>query len=291
MFTTEIVKRKDTKFKISVYAPDNPKACILVLHGMAEHKRRYNSMLKYFQDNGIYGVIYDHRGHGTRANLGIGHFNSFNELIDDARAVYDMLPDDLPKFVLGHSMGSIILRMLLKYIDPDGAIIVGTGRKDHPTDALSGMFISRLVNRFPTRRSPIINMLGFLGYDNQFKGNTRNRWLSDNYANIYEYNNDPLSGNMMSNTALLETLNAVQECDKESYIETYSKNTRFLFISGKEDPFGHRGKDIEILKDKFTAANLDTTAVLYEGYRHEVLNEGARYDIYDLIIEWMKKSE
>src|SRR5699024_11829851 len=97
----------------------------------------------------------------------------------------------------------------------------------------------------------VMNTLGFLGYDEQFRGNTRNRWLSENYANIHEFNRDPLRGNLMSNTALKETLEASQIADRESYIDTYSKSAKYLFVSGKDDPFGHYGRDIEILKDKF----------------------------------------
>lgn len=291
MFTVQTVIREDTEFKVRVYAPENPKACILILHGMAEHKKRYHSMLQYFYDNDIYAVIYDHRGHGTRKKEKIGHFDSFSDLVEDAKAVFEMLPGDMPKYVLGHSMGSIVLRILLKYIEPTGAIIIGTGMKNQLTDSIGGKFISRVAHQFPVRRSPVINTLGFLGYDAHFKGNTRNRWLSENYANIHEYNRDPLSGNLMSNTALKETLEAIQIADRESFIDTYSKSAKYLFISGKEDPFGHYGRDIEILKDKFAATGLDVSAYLFEGYRHEVLNEGAKYDIYDLIIEWMINNE
>src|SRR5699024_4195026 len=90
---------------------------------------------------------------------------------------------------------------------------------------------------------------------------------------------------------LKETLEAIQIADRESYIDTYSKSAKYLFVSGKDDPFGHYGRDIEILKDKFAATGLDVSAYLFEGYRHEVLNEGAKYDIYDLIIEWMINNE
>src|SRR5699024_7607341 len=116
----------------------------------------------------------------------------------------------------------------LKYIQPTGAIIVGTGMKNQLTDSIGGKFISRVAHQFPVRRSPVINKLGFLGYDEHFRGNTRNRWLSENYANIHEFNRDPLSGNVMSNTPLKETLETVQSADRDSYIDTDNKSAKYL---------------------------------------------------------------
>lgn len=291
MFTTKKLKRKDTEFTVRIYEPEYYVGSLLILHGMSEHKRRYHNMLKYLKDNNIYGVIYDHRGHGSRQKTRMGHFDSFVELVEDAEAVFDLLPKDKPRFVLGHSMGSIVLRVLLKDIEPDGAIIVGTGTKDSTLDKIGSKLINSLTKVLPKRHSPLINKLGFMGYDERIKGNMRNRWLSSNYANIYEYNRDPLSGNMMSNSVFKETNNAMFLVDHSAYISTYPKNTRYLFLSGKDDAFSHYGKDIALLRDKFSSEGLDAEAILYEGYRHEVLNEGTRYEIYDTIIEWMKQDE
>ena len=78
--------------------------------------------------------------------------------------------------------------------------------------------------------------------------------------------------------------------NSEEIIKKYNKDTNFLLISGKDDPFSHQGKDIEKLDATLKAYGYNTKSVLYEGYRHEILNENIKNDVYRTILDWMDKS-
>jgi len=72
---TESFKIK-TKEKIGlhvdVYHPEeDPRAVLLVLHGMAEHKKRYAELAAYLADRGILVYIYDQRGCGKSQISGL----------------------------------------------------------------------------------------------------------------------------------------------------------------------------------------------------------------------------
>ncbi|MCX4317443.1 MAG: alpha/beta hydrolase, partial [Lachnospiraceae bacterium] len=113
---------------------DAPRASLLVLHGMAEHHKRYLGFAQTLADNGVDVYLYDHRGHGTDCKLEeLGHLASskgYRKLIDDARAVAGFIRQTKrsePYFIFGHSMGSLVTRCVLQKDDAfSGAMICGS---------------------------------------------------------------------------------------------------------------------------------------------------------------------
>ncbi|OFO50928.1 alpha/beta fold hydrolase [Nosocomiicoccus sp. HMSC059G07] len=283
----QLVYTRNEAIDVKVYEPENPKAAMLLLHGISEHSGRYDYLLNFFKEHDIYGVVYDHNGHGSRDNGNRGEIGSFETLVRDAKDVYDSLPEDLPKFVIGHSMGSIVLRLLLSTIQPAGAIIVGTGNRTSPMEMIETAFVNGVAKVLPDAKSLFINRLAFSGFDRQVEGTARNRWISKNYENVVNYNKDPLSGHPVSINTFKAVNNAIFAVNSEAVIGHYSKDTNFLLISGKDDPFSHNGRDVEVLDATLKAHGLHTKSVLYEGYRHEILNEDIKNDVYRMILEWM----
>ena len=43
---------------------ENPKGILQIVHGMAEHKNRYEDLMSFLAKNGYACVCHDHRGHG-----------------------------------------------------------------------------------------------------------------------------------------------------------------------------------------------------------------------------------
>ena len=104
---------------LAVFPAPKAKATIQMVHGMQEHKERYYPFIEYLNKNGYAVVISDMRGHGEDAPL-LGHIadnNGENILIDDQNMIYEYIKEnfrDLPVYLFGHSMGSIICRVLLQ---------------------------------------------------------------------------------------------------------------------------------------------------------------------------------
>lgn len=285
------MKNRGRTIAVTHYVPREPKASIQIFHGMADHKDRYKEFLTYLTLNDIHCVIHNHRGHGSdekKANL--GHFDSFDDLIDDAKVVYRSMPSDLPRFALGHSMGSIVLRRLLVEDLYDGAIIVGTGSKHTFKDAFSAKFLKILDKIAPKAKSSLINKLAFFGYDSNFKGSQKNRWLSAETSNVEAYNQDPHAGQKMSIKALSEILSNVRAVDSSRVLRQY-KNIPYLLIGGNDDPFSHFARDYEILRYRLKRLSDHVDLVIEPNARHEVLFEENRGAIFSKIVSWVNQHE
>ena len=100
-----------------------------VAHGMCEHKERYLPFLQEMADHGYLCIIHDHRGHGesVRQPEDLGYFYPdggtaiVSDLYQVTRWIREQYPE-LPLYLFGHSMGSLVVRCYLKrYPDvPDG---------------------------------------------------------------------------------------------------------------------------------------------------------------------------
>lgn len=68
------------------------------------------------------------------------------------------------------------------------------------------------------------------------------------------------------------------------------KDLPVAIFSGSEDPVGKYGKGTERLYEWYKSAGLtDLVLRLYEGGRHEILNEINRAEVYDDISAWIEK--
>jgi acylglycerol lipase len=91
--------------------PENAQAGLIIVHGIAEHGGRYRHVAESLAANDIACFVYDQRGHGT--NLGPrAHVKDFACFAKDLERVGESIRErfpDLPLFVWGHSMGSVVV--------------------------------------------------------------------------------------------------------------------------------------------------------------------------------------
>ena len=276
------------EIQATVFTPERPICAIQLLHGMAEHKERYTEMMTWLAMNDCMVVMHDHRGHGKGTGAP-GHFDDFNLLIDDARAVSTLIPGSLPKFILGHSMGSIVAGRLLEAGIYDGGIIVGTGNKDAITDRIASKLLGKIADAAPKARSKLINRLAFLGYDASFEGAQKNRWLSADGTHVRQYNEDPYCGFLMSNRALSEMLRHFRLSQKHGNLRKLDPRVPILLIGGKEDPLSSRGDDVRKRARRYRQYVDSVTVQLYDASRHEVLFEKNREQVYNRLLDWVMR--
>ena len=63
-----------------------------------------------------------------------------------------------------------------------------------------------------------------------------------------------------------------------------------FIVSGSMDPVGDYGKGVTKIYEKLKKAGTrDITMKLYEGARHEILNETCREEVYRDILSWIKR--
>ncbi|UFS55817.1 alpha/beta hydrolase [Comamonadaceae bacterium M7527] len=96
---------------------DAPRAHVLLVHGLGEHARRYDTLAMWFQNKGISVWAYDQRGHGVssgaRATL-----PTPDALLYDLDVVWQAFANahnsGVPLLVLGHSMGGLVVMRWLQ---------------------------------------------------------------------------------------------------------------------------------------------------------------------------------
>lgn len=282
---------------------DQPiRAAILIVHGMKEHSGRYDIFARFLSEKGFAVLTYDHCGHGHSVNdkTALGYFQKDKpdkKLVQDAELLADKLKalyPDTPRFVLGHSMGSFVTRLLLQHNADKfrGAIFTGTGGKN-PTAVFSKPLIGLLNKISPTRRSNFINSTFDKMNNMRFKNEpdaTSSSWLSLDKANREAFDNDPLCGFPFTNNGFYTLITINTSATKKDWAKNIPKQFPLLFLSGAADPIGNFGIGIKkIVADLKNKGFEDIEMRLYDRMRHEILNESIKSQVYDDITTWIEK--
>ena len=85
-------------------------------------------------------------------------------------------------------------------------------------------------------------------------------------------------------------LNSLEAIQKKENIEKIPKDIPILYLSGSEDPIGNYGKGVKEVYRRYKKAGLKRMKLcLYEGSRHEPINEIDRFSVFGEIYCWIKK--
>lgn len=300
---TEKIASTDSKNNLNVIIWETEKEPIGVLqivHGMAEYIDRYDNFAKYMTEQGFNVIGHDHLGHGHSVSdeHDYGFFaeeNGDKIIIEDMHSVTQYAREkweDLPNFILGHSMGSFCLRQYLtKYSnDVSGAIIMGTGWIPSAA-ALLGKTIA--TNTCKSKGShtvnPLLIKLTLEPYNKPFEpARTNCDWLSRDEKQVDLYVNDKLCGFDFTAGAYKDFFTVLEKIAKNRQLIGMRKSLPILITSGSVDPVGGK-KACEKLNAQYKRCGIDdVTLKLWENDRHEILNELDKSDVYDYICTWLK---
>lgn len=290
------------KLHTLVWDAASPRAVLQLVHGMAEHIGRYDEFARWMAERGVAVVGASHLGHGLSVGEGdmTGYFakkDGWAHLVADVDRVRRFAQErypDVPYFLLGHSMGSFIVR---DYLTRDyakglaGAVIMGTA--DQPGAVLSaGGFLCRLCTLFQggKHRSDLMNGISFGSYNKSFEpARTDFDWLSKNEANIDEYTADPLCGFCFTLSAFRDLFAGMKYIGKQANVNKVDRALPCLLISGEKDPVGDFGRAAPAVAEMFRRAGVTDVAVkLYPDARHELLSEPERETVFADILAFLE---
>ena len=283
------------------WLPDGEvRAVLQIAHGVSEYILRYEPFADYLTAHGFAVVGHDHLGHGSSTTpdgkpMYFGPKGSWNWVVQDIetrrRLAKERFPN-IPYFMLGHSMGSFLLRTyLIRFPGTvDGAIIMGTGQMASLLIA-GGKAVAAVesLRVGESNASALVQMLAFGAYNKQFAPNrTGFDWLSVNPENVDRYIADPLCGGNPSIGLFREMLNGMAFIAKPDEVKKMDLSTPILFISGAMDPVGDCGKGVKLAYHSFLTAGVkDVSLKLYPELRHEILCEISRDMVFDDIHQWL----
>ncbi len=288
----------------SVYTPDdgNVKAVMVIHHGMAEHRERYNGFIEFLTENGIAVYMHDMANHG-KSNQNpseTGYFgkkDGYKHLVKDFKTVFDMAKADYPDkkiIVMGHSMGSFIVRCFTAwYADAGfaGAIYMGTGGAN-PIAGI-GDFISSAIAGLSgsTHKSKMLDKLTFGAYNNKFEKRTPFDWLTRDTAIVDKYIADDYCGFLFSAKGMNDLVKLNIAANTAEWYSKVPKDIPILVVSGAMDPVGNFGAGIKEIQTKLEESGHNKAQMkLYEGARHEVLNETNKEEVYADILSFIEKN-
>jgi len=292
----------------TVYEPEAPKAVIQITHGMAEYFGRYEDFALFLADNGFAVAGDDHLGHG-RTGEAVGEFGYYgeankapgaarNHMVNDMHLLTGLMKEKfpgLPYVIMGHSMGSMLTRMYLALHghEVDAAIVMGTcGTSGSSKISGIGATLCGVIGGIKGRDyvSPMVTNMAFGTYNDRFKDeNDALSWLSKNKANRDAYRADRLAGFPFTVSAFRSMMELIQYITNPAAFSAVPDDLPILLIAGADDPVGNYGAGVdEVLQAYRKAGKRNVTMKLFEGDRHEILNEDDRADVYAYILNWVR---
>ncbi len=295
----------DVKLARSVWNPDasgSPHGGVLVIHGMAEHRKRYKELCGALASNGFLVWSYDQRGHGESASEKTGRRyispgNSWDLLVNDARVLLRELWDILvalrsPQlFVIGHSMGSLVARDVLAKapVPVCGAVLLGTAGNSGGKAWVGRIMAGIVATKALSKPSRLMHRLTFSGYTARIvEPASEFDWLSRDRLRVRAYEEDPYCGEVMSAHFFRELARGLIRVSRRDVLAAMPRTTACLFLSGTEDPVGGYGTGVRWVARQLQAAgHPDVRLRLIDGARHELLHETNRGEVIEEVRHWL----
>jgi alpha-beta hydrolase superfamily lysophospholipase len=233
-----------------------PRAVLLILHGLAEHGGRYLNVVNQLVPAGFAVYAIDHYGHGRSEGprTFVPCFEYFTEPLKTFLDRVKELQPGKKVFLFGHSMGGLIAaKFLLSYQDElGGAVISAPLVKIPEVVTASTIFLARTVSAI----APKLRLQGVPA-----------EGVSRDPAVVEAYDNDPLNYRGKTTARLSsELLNNLKEIQgKEPWITLpvqvlQGGNDILIDPKGAEDFYHALGSE-------------DKEHHEYDGYYHEIFND------------------
>jgi len=262
----------------------DPRAILVIAHGMGEHALRYARLAEAMNDAGFVVYANDHRGHGATvpdaSQLGEYGEAGWRGLVEDEIAVIGRAKEDypgLPCILMGHSMGSMVVQHLLTEASGliDAAALSGTTAVDIMAAAVADpdtdVFEAMNAAFAPTR--------------------TESDWLSRDEAEVDKYVADPLCGFTVSDASTASLGEAGIAFSTPDAISKVRKDLPLYIFSGDLDPVGLNGELVRLVAERYRDAGIrEIDLKLYKNARHEVFNETNRDEVTADFVTWAQKS-
>lgn len=269
---------------VHYYETSNPKALVQILHGMQEHKERYDDFARFLVASSYSVLIHDHLGHGKSISAAhpLGDMISFEAVVQDIDLVRKSVNFSGEYICFGHSMGSFLARIYASKYPVDRLIVSGTGQ----TPSALATIMQGLLH-FQKSGVPLPKIQKTLmgpmckNFDNPAD------WLSLNKENQKAYADDPLCGKPFTKEGYRTLLDIVKNLNKQETYRNCSAKS-ILMISGEKDPVGNFTKGVKEAEAKYKSFGKQVKTIFYKNMSHEILNEEEHQIVYRDILDFLR---
>ncbi|MBR3646528.1 MAG: alpha/beta hydrolase [Lachnospiraceae bacterium] len=287
---------------ITILLPDEKVKIIGIMHfvhGMQEHRKRYNHVLDYFRKIGYICAISDIRGHGenitTKDDLGYFSNAGVAGLVNDVDNFNNYLKKiypGLPIILIGHSMGSFLVRIYLKKHSNEVSAAIISGSPSYRPFAREGKMLFNIIALFKgwKYRSPLVTKFMVELYDKPFaKEGQKNAWLTRDGDIVDSFNRDPLCGVPFTLNGYKTLANLLLSTYSKDGWKHINKNLPIMFISGGEDPCRINDKKWQDAVNHLKSVGFKNIySKMYPGMRHELFNEIGKEEVFSDITKFLE---
>ena len=245
---------------------NDPKAVIVIAHGLCEHLNRYDYVTEQLNACGFSVYRYDQRGHGKSEGAKV-FFSDFKEMAEDCNCVFNVAALENPRskiFVLGHSMGG------------ETVSLFGTLFPKHADGFILSGALTRYNNPLMGKDFPIPAPV------DHYVDNALSDGVCSDPAVVEAYVKDPLVEKKISIGLINEIYKAVQFLREhpQDFVDPV------LILHGANDGLVSY-KDSLAFFDEI--ASLDKGLQIYPKLYHEILNEPTKDEVIADIVLWLNK--
>ena len=274
------------------------RAIIQIFHGLGEHPARYERFAGLCIRQGFAVVAHAHRGHGENCDeQNLGHYtdqDGWNKVIGDALLVQeDILTRfaGLPLVLLGHSMGSYIAQsFMMRHGGDVQALILSASTYASRLQLRIGHLLAafEVWRSGPRAKSSLLNRMGFADFNQRFApSRTEFDWLSRDENEVDKYIADPLCGALSSNKLWHDLTAGLLEITSRRSLSRIPAHLPILITGGEQDPVGGAKGLGRLTRAYGETGHSDVSLRVYDGARHEMLNETNRDEFSNDVLNWI----
>jgi len=279
------------------------RAIVQISHGVSEHSLRYQRFARFLNGKGFHVYAHDHRGHGLTKATGApaGRFatsGGLTHVLGDVDAVNSLARNrhpGLPLILFGHSLGGLIaMNYVIKHPDKVDAAAIWNANFSAGVLGRVAQGVLRAERMFLGSDVPsmLLPKFTFQQWGRSIgDARTASDWLSRDPDEVDAYLADPLSGWNPTVSMWRDIFDFIFMGADDSLLAEIHRDLPFNLVGGAEDPATAKGKAVRDLESRMRKLGFtNVTTRIYEGTRHEGLNEINREVVMHDFVDWATRT-
>lgn len=275
---------------LTVFQPKNRniKAFVQVVHGILEHRLRYQHFASFLAKNGFAVVLSDNRGHGDSVDNKnpLGQMPSVKRMLNDQLKITQFINDrfpDLSVYLYGHSYGSVLARLYLQKNDLNIAKLLMTGTAQYEKKAKYGVVFALFADLLAGKQSYSWMLKKLSNF-----GSTDKTWLTNDEVQVEKALRDPRMLPGYNNIGVTTIWESVRRLKDVGLFTCQNPELPILSVTGAEDVAITGGKK-GLLDTKRTLLQIgyqNVEMLDFPDMKHEVIHEINQDLVYQTILDF-----